>query len=538
VEGELYLELHRGTLTTQGWIKKANRRAEESLRRAELLLAGAPGRMGEMARARDALEEAWKLVLLNQFHDIVPGSSVREVYDDSLADYARVEEEAGALLAAAMARLSAPLGPEPGPGLAVFHNSQIPGEARVPWSGQAAPSSFQCGAERTAVQRVEDEDGTALVFATPEAALGSVAVGRFSDAPPPQAPRLKSSPRRIENDEWVVRFDGQGQITSVASLDDDPIEFIAPGELANVFQVFDDKPLFWDAWDVDAYALETMRPLLRSESFELVERGPVRVAVETVKRFGDSTIRQRVSLGPTPGIRFDTWVDWHESERMLKVAFPLGVNTASATCEVQFGHVERPTHRNTSWDVARFEVCAQKWVDMSEGGHGVALLNDGKYGHDFLGSTMRLTLLRSPKAPDPQCDMGRHRFTYVLLPHYGRLQHSDVVAASYALNAPVRTAPVDCQGGGPSALPRLVWTSDRSLVVESVKRSEDGRALIVRLYECHNTRGTATVACAVPVSRAFRADLRERWGDELEVVDGSIRLSFRPFEIVTLALVP
>jgi alpha-mannosidase len=418
----------------------------------------------------------------------------------------------------------------------VFHNSQVPSQAELPWPQGKAPKSIDVGGERHPVQLVNAFGERSLVFRVPEPALGSVAVCDLSDQRPTVETRVKAAPRKLENDSFSVRFDANGNITSVRTMDDEPTEFVPKGALANVVQLFDDHPLFWDAWDVEAYNLETVKEVTKAESFELVEQGPVRAAVEVVRRFGDSTLRQRISLGPTPGIRFDTEVDWREENKMLKVAFPVAVNSHRATYEIQFGHVERPTHSNTSWDAAQFEVCAQKWADLSEGGHGVALINQGKYGYDIKGNVMRLSLLRSPKSPDPTCDMGIHRFTYVLLPHYDQVQHSDVVAAAYAINAVPHVVPVAKSGGKNGASKPLVAVDSRNIVIESVKKAEDSDALIVRVYECHNTRGRAELSVARKFKKAWIADLEERRAEELPVSNGSVSFPYKPFEIVTLVL--
>lgn len=532
--GELYFELHRGTYTSQAANKRANRECEFLLRDAELLATFCESKKGY---PREKLEQAWKLVLLNQFHDIIPGSSVKEVYEDSAKDYQEVREIGEGIVRECLTAMGKKLdSADCQSPIAVFHNSSLPSQVEVPWKEKWVPNSIKVGEESLPVQLVDDFGESKLIFATPEDALGAVAVGDFSDSAPMFLPRLKAAGRRMENDEFSVKFDNNGNIQSVQTLDDAPTEFITPGKLGNLFQVFDDHPLFWDAWDVDAYALETQRDLVRSERFEIVERGPARIAAELVKTFGSSTIRQRISLGPTPGIRFDTQIDWHEEDKMLKVAFPVNVNTQRATFEIQFGHVERPTHRNTSWDVARFEVCAQKWVDMSEGGHGAALINDGKYGYDTLADTMRLTLLRSPKAPDPTCDMGRHRFSYVFLPHYGQVQHSDVIATAYALNASARTVRLDPASGLKARLPRFVDCDNRNVIIEAVKKAEDSENVVVRLYECHNTRGTVALKCAMPVKNAWLADLNERKERSLDVVDGQVLCNYSPFEIMTIVL--
>ncbi|MBV6458461.1 MAG: hypothetical protein HONBIEJF_01589 [Fimbriimonadaceae bacterium] len=532
--GELYFEYHRGTYTSQAANKLSNRVSEFLLRDAEYLSCFRDDYPKTYPSAE--LEEAWKLVLLNQFHDIIPGSSVREVYEDSVLDYQRIEAIGEGIVQRALINLGKHFHLEgrvrP---VALFQNATERSQGSIPWEEDEVPTSLSIGGDHLPVQLVEEFDERKIIFPIPREALGTVMVADLGNQPPNARFRAKAGTRRLENDQFSVRFDSNGNITSITSLDDRPMEFIAPGKLGNVFQLLDDHPLFWSAWDVDIYAQETVRELLKSDSFEIVERGPVRVAAEIVKTFGKSRIRQRISLGPTPGIRFDTEIDWHESDTMLKVAFPVNVNATRATHEIQFGNVERPTHANTSWEMAMFETCAQKWADISEGGHGVALINVGKYGYDIRGNVMRLSLLRSPKAPDPQCDMGLHRFTYVLLPHYDQYYHGGVVAAAYSVNSPLRYALLDdVSGSDLTALPPLFSCEDRNLVVESVKKAEDSDQLVVRLYECHNARGTAELSSARRIRRAWLADLEESPISELEVIDNLVMLEYKPFEILTV----
>lgn len=532
--GELYFEYHRGTYTSQARNKRHNRECEFLLRDAEWLCCfrddfpkGYP---------RKELEAAWKLVLLNQFHDIIPGSSVNEVYVDSEKDYEAVHEVGNRIVNDSIARMASYVDSE---GMqrphAIFHNAHVPNFGRIPWTADEVPASIVCGDESLPVQCVESFGQRELLFLTPTDALGSVAVAEFSDSPAQAKFRLKASNRRLENAFFSVRFDAHGNITSIQSLEDGT-EFVLPGKLANLFQLFEDKPLFWSAWDIDQFAYETGINLLRSERFEVVERGPLRVAVEIEKRFGKSRIIQRIAVGPQPTIHFETEVDWHEEDKLLKVAFPVNVNTTRSNCEIQFGNVERPTHQNTSWDQAKFEVCAQKWVDLSEGDHGMALLNQGKYGHDIVGSTMRLSLLRSPKAPDPECDIGTHRFSYALMPHFGPYNYAGVVPYAYGFNAKVHAVPIEARGGEFLSLPQFVVCDDRNLVIEAVKRAEDSNAVIVRIYECHNSRGQAELQCARPIKSAALCDLEERVIQQLDVVEGLVVLPYLPFEILTIRL--
>lgn len=534
--GELYLEMHRGTYTSQANNKKWNRISEFLLRDAEFLGCFEPGYPGTYDQT--GIEEHWKLVLLNQFHDIIPGSSVREVYVDSDRDYAKImeygEKAIERSLQAIGSRLKTSNMERP---YALFTQATVVSESSIPWAEAETPQSIKVGDSILPVQRVDAFGESKLIFETPEDAMMRVAAADLSKDPAPARQRLKIRERKIENGEWAVRFDGNGNITSISSLDDQPAEFIEPGKLANVFQIFDDRPNFWGAWDVDPWTYETERNLLRAESVEVVERGPVRAAIEVVRRISDvSWIKQRISLGPTPGIRFDTEIEWREAHKLLKVAFPVNVNALRATYEIQFGHVDRPTHRNTSWDAAMFEVPAQKWIDISQGDMGVSLLNDSKYGFDCHQNVLRMSLLRAPKAPDPECDMGRHRFSYVLLPHFDSVRHSDVIAAAYALNSPLRSAMLKPQGGEVDRLPQFLALDTRNLVIEAVKKAENGSRIIVRMYECHNTRGQASLTCIRGIKRAWRVNLEEVEQNELEVQDGHISFSYRPFEILTFAL--
>jgi alpha-mannosidase len=268
-----------------------------------------------------------------------------------------------------------------------------------------------------------------------------------------------------------------------------------------------------------------------------VEAGGLRAVVRSRTAFGSSTIDQAMVL--TAGSRridFVTDVDWHEEHKLLKVAFPVAVHAPHASFEIQFGHVERPTHENTSWERARFEVCAHRWADLSEAGYGVALLNDCKYGYDVRGNVLRLSLLRAPTAPDPTCDRGRHRFTYSLLPHAGDLREGGVVAAGYALNAPLEVRPTTAHTGARPASASFVSTAQPGFVVETVKRGDDGEGIVLRGYEAHGGRCRVRLRVGLPFTAAARADLLEAQRHPLDVDGDEVVFDVRPFELVTLRL--
>lgn len=550
--GELYLEFHRGTYTTQARCKADNRRCELALRDAELLAAHA------LAPARypaAQLEQLWKLVLLNQFHDILPGSGIREVYARAASDHREVLSGAEQIAADALVSLARAQPPAPGargssgggPELALFQFSTLGAEGRIPARlarPLRRPRALICGEREIPLQRVELFGEDLLLFAVPDEALTSVARCTISSEQPAAsaapAAALEVSARRLRSDALDVRLDRHGNLSSV-KLRQSGAELIARGERANMLQLFDDQPLDWSAWDIDIFALQTGRDLSRSERVEVVEQGPVRIAVEVEKRFGKSRVVQRISLGPTPGIRFDTLVDWYETDKLLKVAFPLAVHAERARFEVQFGHVERATHRNTSWEVAKFEMPAQRWADLSEGGQGAALVNDSKYGYDVRDNVLRMTLLRSPRAPDPQADVGRHVFSYALLPHRGDYRAARVVEAATALNSRLFAVALDsgrrsrkkaavATPGGP-----LVACSSPDVMVDTVKRADEGGdQFVVRLYEAHRTRGQAHLRLSRPVQRAWLCDLHEDAIEPLRVDKTGVRFRYRPFELLTI----
>jgi alpha-mannosidase len=272
----------------------------------------------------------------------------------------------------------------------------------------------------------------------------------------------------------------------------------------------------------------------------VVEDGPLRGGVEMVRRYGASTIRQRVLLyRDLPRIDFPTEVDWHERQTLLKVAFPVRVNALRATYDIQFGNVERPTHWNTSWDWARFETVAHKWVDLSEGDYGVSLLNDCKYGHDIKDHTIRLTLIKSPISPDPEADQGTHIFSYALLPHQGDWRVGETVKHAYLFNMPStavrthRSDMTDAPEGQITAPVSLARTDRPGLVIDTVKPAEDGDGLVVRVVEQHNSRGPATITFGQPIRSAEETNLLERTTGPAHFDGNDLHIQVRPYGIAT-----
>ena len=321
---------------------------------------------------------------------------------------------------------------------------------------------------------------------------------------------------------------------------------LPPGAVANQFQAFEDRPLYWDAWDVEIYHDDKMWTSDPATSVTILEAGPLRATLEIHRRILHSNYVQRISLAyHQPGLLIDTQIDWRERHILLKVAFPLDILAPTATYEIQWGNVQRPTHRNTSWDWARFETCAQKWVDLSEGGYGVSLLNDCKYGHSIQENVIRLSLLRSPTLPDPEADQGEHRFAYTLWPHAGGWEQS-TVAAAYALNDPLIVFDASGLGSrrpaGPAGSPghnlSFVKCDAPNIVIETIKRAQDGRGVIIRFYESQRRRGPVKLTAGFPLQQVWQTNLLEDDRTALTPDGHSVELFVRPYQVVTLRLIP
>lgn len=541
--GELYLEYHRGTYTSQARVKQANRRAELLYREVELLNAWAS--IYGMPFRQEQLNEGWKRILLNQFHDVLPGSSIREVYEDAERLYTETRAIAEQIRAEALSVLSKRLGWEE-QGM-VFLNT-LPWERTDPIQtpGTLASSS-------TAIQQTVDWDGNTISLVDGVrippcgvSIMSSVAEAQQdTTAHACHVTRTRDGGISLHNDYYELRLDASGEISH---LYDKRAErsVLAPGQTGNQLIAYEDRPLNFDAWDIDIYYEEKPYSLRENAHVHVIEEGPIRATAEVTSAYMSSRVTQRISLWrSSPRIDIATEIDWHEHQTLLKAAFPLAINSTRATYEIQFGNVERPTHRNTSWDTARFEVCAQRWVDLSEGRYGVSLLNDSKYGHDIHDNVMRLTLLKSGVHPDAQADQGLHRFTYSLLPHQGDWRDAQTMQHAYELNVPVQhvgarfTSPAPGISSAHSSEPvqlaaySFVYTDSSHVVIETVKPAEDGNGLVVRLYEAYNQRGPGSITFETAIVSAQECNLLETAIGEATYQENTLYFQVRPFEIKT-----
>src|SRR5215210_1461923 len=535
--GELYLELHRGTLTTQAKVKKLNREAEHRLLEAEAFATLAAWRGAEYPAAE--LERLWKTMLLNQFHDILPGSSISEVYEDAHRELEDTVAAAGELRDLALKELAGEEAAGPANSAILANAALHPRPLTAVLPVDDGVTVVAAHGEPLPTQRIAE----GLLVHAPDRrvpGLGWTSLALLESTPDAAAPEASSGVRvgeageriSIENELLRVEIGAEGELHSV--YDKEAGREVLDGR-GNRLCAYADKPPNWDAWDIHMYYEAEGEEVPSAESVEVVEAGPLRAAVRVERRFRGSRISQTYKLlSGSRRLDVDTHVEWHERQVLLRALFPLNVRSHEATFETMYGVVRRPTHRNTSWDEVRFEVAAHRFADLSEPGYGVGLLNDGRYGHSARDNVLGISLLRSPLYPDPLADEGEHRFIYSLFAHPGDWTEAGVTAEAFALNSPL----VVGEGGDEPSGYGLVAAEGVELALGGLKRAEDGRGVILRLYEPHGKRGLVILRFASGVGRAERANLLEEPEGEVEVDEGEVRFEVRPFEVLTLRLRP
>ncbi|TPX75684.1 hypothetical protein CcCBS67573_g03052 [Chytriomyces confervae] len=571
-KGELYFEAHRGTYTTAGFVKKGNRRGEIFLRYSEYLhclaaVSKPSSRVAtkmnpsyyNLAYPKEELDRLWKLLLLCQFHDVLPGSSIGLVFEDAKVIYGDIERSCEKLIKVALDRLGAGFlcppqkrasvfdifskKPEGRDSVCVFNTTSWPVNALI----EISASSVRSMRATHQVTKI----GTALVYVgTVEPHTSCIRIMSELDFNVDEVKlRHDDVGYTVENKHILVKVDVHGRITSLIHKSTGR-ETVAPSQLGNVFKIFEDIPKEFDAWDVEPYQLEkgwdAGSPL---GLVSVEESGPLRVVLRVRHELSEkSWIQQRIIVNAVDEwIDFDTFVEWHENRIMLRVEFPVDVNSDVATYETQYGVIERPTHYNTSWDMAKFEVCGHRFADLSEYGFGVALLNDCKYGYSVKGNVMRLSLLRAPKDPFPDVDMGSHSFRYALYPHKGSFSASRVVEQAYQYNMPPITHEMSVPAGYTilESQQRHFSVDTPNLVIDAVKRVEDiakvasvANEFVVRMYEAYGGRGVARFTSSFKISNANFCNILEDVGDVVQVdaEDGSLLIPFTPFKVISIRI--
>lgn len=512
-DGELYLELHRGTYTTEGMNKWHNRKLEYALTSLEWLSVLAMLRGGEYDA--QSIHNCWEQVLCAQFHDTIPGSSIREVYEDTDKIYASVWSDVERMNKSACDVLMQPAKDQWS--VLRFADTCASESVFIP---ETADGVFT-DADGNTLSAQKTADGWLVEKAWKPLAIEQV---RFTQKALEQAQSvfaLDMENRCLDTPFYRIVWEESGALISLWDKENGREVLNGKG---NVLRVYEDRPRAHDAWDIDIFHTEKFEDA-KAQSVCCTEDGPVRMRLKFTYSYRASRIEQEmVVYGNNRRIDFETHVDWHEDHRLLRTLFDVDVRSTKATYDVQFGHVERPTHWNTSWDWAKFEVCGHKWADLSETGYGVSLLNDCKYGYSVKDTVMGLSLLKSPKYPDTEADMGEHTFTYALLPHTGNLG-AETIEQGISLNQPAVCVP------GASAAPvgAFLKKDSGSVKVDAIKPAEDGNGFVVHLHECLGGRAKVTLTSDYPIQAYAPCNLLEEYDEK--ITDAEIHAEFRPFEI-------
>lgn len=500
--GELYFEYHRGVYTTIGRNKWCNRKSEFLFQNAEMISVLSKI-LKNTKYPKEKLNIGWEKILVNQFHDIIPGSSIRQVYDDSEKDYKEIFSIGESVLLSGIESVSDCL--EKDTGLIVFN-----------------PHGFDVSTY------AQFDEKTIYVENIPS--KGYTLIKSYNDTN-----TVKLVDKIVKTSYFDVKFDNNWQIISIYDKVNDR-EVVPNGTIANEFRLYADYPDDFDAWNWEKYSNEEWKTLDTISSIETIQDG-ARFGIKIERKFYKSSIIQKIWFYDNLNrIDFDTIVNWHEQHKMLKVAFPVDINANKATFDIQFGSIERPTHYNTSWEQAKYEVCAHKYVDISDNGFGISLLNDCKYGHDVHEGVIQLSLLRSTTEPNEVADIGEHKFIYSLCTHAGTLFESNTIEQAYILNNPLIIAKPK---GKENSLPTnysLLKIDKKNIICETVKLAENDNSIIMRLYECNNKKSKANICFGFDVVRVELVNMLEEKVKSLDIKNNNLELIFNGFEIITLKI--
>lgn len=532
---ELYVETHRGQYTTQGYLKWLNRRAEVLFRNAEWALSTA-AMLGLAKYDNDKLNAGWVEILKAHFHDGVTGTHVPKAYEEMKAFYHNAMDIANDALDTGLGALVKKIDTRGEGEPVVLFNSHT-------WT-RCEPMQLPY---RTGV-KVVDNDGNEFLSQVIErngqkqlwAQVGPIPACGYKVArlvkgkADRDAGGLKVSPRVLENDKVKVKLDNDGHVVSFYDKAAKR-ETIEKGALANEFQLFEDIAGYYEAWDLHKLKDVHQWPARKADSIKVVEEGPLRVAIEVVKTISNSKLTQRIVLWRHANyVDFETTVDWDEEYKILKVAFPIDIQTFTCQYDIAFGNMPRATHRTTSWEQTKFEVPAHKWADLSDAGYGVSLINDCKYGYDCEKNVLRLSLLRAPKYPNPESDIYTHHFTYRLLAHEGDWRRGGTIRNAWQLNDPVKAIEAKPGKGELGDAGSLMGVEGESVILEAVKKAEDSDEMIVRLVEHWGQQTTVKVTPPAGATTWQPVNPVEESEGKAKKVGKSVSVTLKPYEIVSL----
>ncbi|WRP06278.1 alpha-mannosidase [Rossellomorea aquimaris] len=525
-DGELYLEYHRGTYTSHAKMKEMNRKLEYGYREAELLSSWNSAVNGWDHYPQELLEKGWKMILLNQFHDIIPGSSITEVYEDAHQDYEKASGIKETIITSQENYIF-----DGDKHWSFLHPHQYTSSVLV-----TVPESngvYEMDGIEVETQTLSNGDTLVLVPETKPFSYHTISMAEKGEKEKRMLSNIDLNERRWETPFYRIRWNTDGHITSLFDKEEGR-EMIQAGATGNVLKLYEDKPLAHDAWDIDLYYVEKSTPIDLLEECTILENGPLKTTVAFTWKTPQMEIFQRIHCySHTKRIDFETDINWSARQQLLKVEFPVSIRSTEAIYDIQFGNVKRPTHWNTSWDMARFESVGHKWVALTEPYYGISLMNDSKYGYSIKDNVLGLSLLKGPVYPDPKADIGHHHFVYSLYPFAGQTSKQDIEREATYLNAPLRIVRGETQSGFQEP---LLSISGHGVIIDTVKKAEDRESLIVRLHEMEGARSSVTITSSLPLEAWREINLME---DESisDFNEGPICLTFNPYEIKTIELI-
>ncbi len=518
-EGEFYFEYHRGTYTSMARNKRSNRKSELMLMDLELLSVLALKE--NIPYPAEELDDMWKKVLLNQFHDILPGSSIKEVYEVTKKEYKELAEKAEAIIDNCLMELTGE-----GEGVTIYNTlgflrddivniGDINAEALKDEAGNTYP-----------VQKSADG---AVAYLKGIPAKGSktfeIVSGGENEKP------FSLNGNCLETPYYSIELNEQGLFTSIYDKQNER-QVLQDGQQGNLFRMYEDKPIYYDNWDIDIFHTEKFWDVTNISRMEWTEIGEVRVTLEIERSISNSFIRQKIYFyANSRRIEFNTYVDWKDHQHLLKVHFPVNIHSDEAAFDIQFGNLTRKVHSNTSWDMARFESCGHKWIDLSEGHYGVSLLNDCKYGHSVKDGNMAITLIKSGIEPNPATDQEEHFFTYALYPHAEGWRAAGTVLEAAKLNQPAFAR----KGGNPGTAFSFVSVNKPNVMIETVKQAEDGEGVVIRIYEYENslTKAHISLDMASEIVSVEECNLIEEFIETVPKTENGFDIEIKPYEIKT-----
>lgn len=532
--GELYLEYHRGTYTSMARNKKWNRKGEFLLQNLESLDATLSVMDIVEENRKNEIRELWEILLRNQFHDILPGSSIKEVYDDSMKEYQELFYR-GNRLKQEMLNLLTDMA-NGNNGDLVVHNFNAFADTNVVLCPIPENLSFPAAYSDEKIypiQKLTDSQGIFLADNVPAKGMKTYSMKESCQL---ASSRVSFDGSIVETPYFLVTINENGEFTSFI---DKRIgrELLKDGALGNTLITYEDRPHNYDAWDINDYYTLKSYPIKDILDFSVIENGPVRLVLHIAHRYLNSTIEQNlIFYSDLDRIDMDYKIDWKEKNILLRSYFPLNIHANEATYEIQYGNVKRATHYNTTWDRAKFEVCAHKWIDLSEDDYGVSIINDCKYGCDIHDGIIGLTFLKSAVYPNPEADKEEHEFSYALCPHIGTWKTAGIMNKAYSFNNPMEACVKQAAKTTSLECTPLVEIDSENVMIEVVKTADDGKGIILRLYEAFNRSCNATLTFAKPIKKAAQCDMLEQEVMDLEKSGNTVFIHVKPYEIKTILI--